>query len=343
MRIDQYAVNLQGSSTQKSFHAVKEDLKVWLTEPTVPQAPAEPLKEPVQSLPLKNVEEADESDLFELSDKDKLKIKMIEDFIQLLTGKKFKFKIPNLNKSPNGTPNYHTYNQKGQGVPQSAPAPSFGLIYNREEQKVITSTVDFSASGIVKTQDGREIAFQSTFHVDQTLIDSSQFQLRMGAALQDPLVINFEGSVPEFGNTTFEFDLLSDGNAHQIKAFSSDTAYLAIDQNNNGKIDDGSELFGPKTNNGFAELSAYDDDQNGWIDENDAVFNNLKLWFKGDDGMDTLVGIANRDVGAIYLGHVATGLDLYSSTNQAGRLRDSGLVVTETGRTHTIQEIDLVL
>lgn len=42
---------------------------------------------------------------------------------------------------------------------------------------------------------------------------------------------------------------------------------LSLDQNGNGEIDNGTELFGTKSGDGFADLARYDLDYNGWIDE----------------------------------------------------------------------------
>lgn len=48
----------------------------------------------------------------------------------------------------------------------------------------------------------------------------------------------------------------------------------------NGKIDDGSELFGARTGNGFNELAKYDSDNNHFIDAGDPVFSNLAFYQK---------------------------------------------------------------
>jgi len=93
---------------------------------------------------------------------------------------------------------------------------------------------------------------------------------------------------------------------------------------------------------GFAELSAYDQDGNQWLDENDAIYQSLRIWSKDAEGRDQLVALGERGVGAIYLGHVTTPFSLRDSENQLlGQVRDSGVFLGENGGAGTIQQVDL--
>ncbi len=107
--------------------------------------------------------------------------------------------------------------------------------------------------------------------------------------LCDPIVLNLDTDATTLSDQTFLFDLDADGTEDRIAALGPGSGFLALDQNGNGRLDDGNELFGTKSGNGFADLAAYDEDGNGWIDENDAVFDLLKVWYRDSSGKDVLV------------------------------------------------------
>lgn len=118
------------------------------------------------------------------------------------------------------------------------------------------------------------------------------------------------------------------------------TYFLALDRDGSGTIDSGSELFGPATGNGFAELKSLDTDGNGWIDEGDAAYASLKLWSGADGGLKTLDGAG---VGALYVGKsAATQFDLRSGANETlGQVVSSSLYLGENGKPGAMQQVNL--
>ncbi|MDE6626614.1 MAG: hypothetical protein K2K56_09625 [Lachnospiraceae bacterium] len=203
----------------------------------------------------------------------------------------------------------------------------------------------FSATGIARTADGREIEFGIDLQMSRgfagTMFSSKDEQI----VLTDPLVINLGSNTASVSDQKFFFDLDADGKKEEISSLGSGSGFLAYDKNGDGVINDGSELFGTKSGDGFADLAKYDEDGNGWIDENDSIFSRLKVWVKNEDGTDRLLDLKEADVGAIYLGSADTQFHLNdAATNQTNAvIRKTGVFLKESGGAGTVQHVDLAV
>lgn len=219
----------------------------------------------------------------------------------------------------------------------------WGLNYQYEEIHQESETTQFTAQGIVHTADGKEIALTLELNMARSYASHTSLSVRAGDALKDPLVINFTGNAAQLSQTTFKFDLDADGKADDMRFVSSGSGLLAMDRNGDGKINDGSELFGAKSGNGFADLAQYDDDGNGWIDEKDTAFQTLRVWTRDDAGNNHLLGLLQAGVGALYLGKADTPFAVKDSHNVLqGQIRATGLYLRESGAAGTLQQLDLV-
>lgn len=206
-----------------------------------------------------------------------------------------------------------------------------------------TESTSFSTKGIVKTADGREISINMDISMSRSFTEYFEEELQiMQVNTCDPLVLNFDGDVAELTDQKFFFDIDGDGEEDEVSMLGSGSGYLALDKNGDGAINDGKELFGPQSGNGFGDLAAYDEDGNGWIDENDAVWSKLKIWCKNADGTDSLYTLSEKGVGAICLQNAETDFALNNAQNQTnGYIRSTGLFLYENGNAGTVQHLDV--
>ena len=205
--------------------------------------------------------------------------------------------------------------------------------------------VSFGTTGTVKTEDGRTIPFQLSLSLSRSFQEyTSLTSEKLGSVIRmcDPLVINLNIPSACISDQSFLFDIDCDGREETLSAPGEGSMFLVLDKNGDGIINDGSELFGTASGDGFADLAAYDADKNGWIDENDPIFESLKVWGRDSDGTEHLIPLKKADVGAIFLGSAYTGFDLKDSENNTGaRIQKTSIFLHEsTGEAGTVQHVD---
>ena len=129
----------------------------------------------------------------------------------------------------------------------------------------------------------------------------------------DPLVIDLNNDGIKGTNLDYKinFDLDNNGFKEATSWIDNNDAFIAIDKNNNGTIDNGSELFGnksisnnayaytnPNAKNGFESLKELDSNNDGIINEKDKEFTNLLLWQdKNSNGIsetDELIKLSDK-------------------------------------------------
>lgn len=206
-----------------------------------------------------------------------------------------------------------------------------------------TESTDFSTEGRVVTADGREINFNLNLSMSRSFTSYMETKEIQTHQFVDPLVINLDEDVAEVEDINILFDIDSDGEKESLSLLSSSSGYLSLDLNEDGIINDGSELFGTSSGDGFEDLSKYDSDGNGWIDEADEIFNKLKICVFDKDGNQTLYSLKDKNVGAISLKSADTEFSLNNlETNKVNaRIRKTGIFLYETGEVGTMQHLDL--
>jgi hypothetical protein len=351
MKIASTDIQLASQHTAITRDTVRESLRMWVAPPPEAGRPGSgnrlPESAPTVSISAEARSALETAPTTEI-DPDKaleldLRYLLIKRMVEQITGHEIKhLRASDLQAAPPA--------DLPDPVTAAAPAPArqpagFGIEYDRHESHYEAEQTLFAAQGVVKTADGREIRFQLELAMSREYHREETISVRAGdAVVKDPLVINFGGQAAQLGGTRFSFDLDADGMQDTIAFVGSGSGFLVLDRNRDGIVNDGSELFGPRTGNGFQELARYDVDGNHWIDESDPVFSELHIWTRDAERQDRLTPLAEMSIGAIGLAQTATPFSLKTNENELlGQVRSSGVYLNENGTAGSVQQIDLVV
>jgi len=159
----------------------------------------------------------------------------------------------------------------------------------------------------------------------------------------DPLVLDLDGDGVELsprGSISPYYDIDADGFAENTGWVRPDDGFLVRDNNNNGKIDNVSEMFGNATTTGFAALKTLDSNNDNKISSLDTNFGVLKIWRDLNGNGVTEAGelqtLTQAGIASINLTSTAT------NQNIAGNIVAATSSFTRTnGTTSTIADVNL--
>ncbi len=273
----------------------------------------------------------------EEKDQTDVKLRLLEAMVFALTGKRIRLRAvdKDLFRQEEGERSAQPF--------QGQAALNWGLEYDSFHSYEENEQLRYEASGSVKTEDGRTINFRLELNLSRSYYEQSGVSIRMGSRPIDPLVIAYDAAGPTLSGQKVAFDLDADGKTEQISFATAGSGFLALDKNGDGVINNGSELFGPQSGNGFQDLRAYDLDNNGWIDENDPMFGKLSILTMGENGNTALFSLGQAGVGAIYLQETETEYSLANGQEADGVMRASSVFLRENGTAGTIHHIDLTI
>jgi len=247
----------------------------------------------------------------------KINFMLIQEFLQLL--------------QPDSTKKHLDVDMRGKLKSLKGIEPKVATLQTHDIQNL-----DVSMQGFIKTKN-KKIAININVTMSQEIYQSKNVEI---PSFADPLVINLDADMPQLSSNTFNFDIDNDGTSDQISKLKNGNGFLALDRNYNGAIDAGNELFGSQNGNGFEELSLFDSDKNFWIDENDSIFDKLRVWVNNDE-KNELLALGEVGIGAIYLGNIDTGFEYKDEKSDLGKLKSSGLFLRENGEAGIISQLDL--
>lgn len=277
---------------------------------------------------------------YEPTEKDKLKIQLIEKFIEALTGKKFKINISEIKLDDS----HDAVEQQNQAA-HTPSGEGWGIEFDYSEKYFEQEVLSFKTEGKILTADRQELSFSLELNMSRSYLEENSLSIRAGdAQKKDPLVVNYNGLSAELTNTRFNFDLDADETMENIYFARPGSGFLAIDLNSDGIINNGGELFGTASGNGFKDLAKYDQDENKWIDENDSVYNKLRLWSRDDSGNESLVTLEQQGIGAIYLGQQSSQFSLKNSQNELlAEISSTGVFLRNDKTMGTVQQVNLTI
>ena len=351
MKIVSSGMQMASSHASVQHHEVQESLRMWAGDrrpegrsngrSAIPAAPTVNISEAGRAAQgsevAANGDAADET----VSDP---RLTLLRLLFRYLTGKDIEV-VDARDLEPTRPPPEVPQAPNAAGAADVRPSVGWGVEYDRHESYSEAEVTQVAASGTVQTADGREIRFTLQLSMARSYHEESDLRLRLGDAARpqkDPLVINFGGSAAQLLDQRFSFDLDADGTAENINRLAAGSGFLVFDRNGDGRANDGSELFGVKSGDGFTELAQLDGDANGWIDENDAAWSSLRVWTPTAEGAGSLRSLQEANVGAIALARVASPFALKDAANDTlGDIRSTGLYLQENGTAGTVQQVDL--
>lgn len=354
MKIQQAAVNLSSQHHLQEEHIREESLRLWIGD----QRPVFEGEEQPETAEIKRsvMVELSEQAMTQSKEQQSIetepihgpeiakdpKLRSMQLVLEGLTGKKIKISQFSTHET---APAPQALDGSGKDQEATPARQGWGMEYDYFESHHEQETMRFNASGLIRTADDQEINFQLDLTMSREFSKSTNIQIRAGdAQLVDPLVINFDGKAIELSEMKFAFDLDTNGRKEEMPFVGPGQGFLFLDRNNDGVANNGLELFGPTSGNGFNELRELDSDANGWLDENDPLFEKLKVWMKDAGDNDYFLSLQEKNVGAILLDTTATPFAMKDDKNSlAGQLRESSIFIKENGTVGAIHEIDLAV
>lgn len=250
------------------------------------------------------------------------------------------YKGPDPNEAQGGG-----YVPSEEGSEQNAPQQRQLAVAMREYHHVTESeSSSVAIQGKLNLNDGRELNVDFSLDMSRTRKDEYWGEMVITGRQLDPLVVNLNGNAAQLTNQRQAFDLDGDGVEEQVAFATGDSAFLAIDKNGNGEIDDGNELFGPKSGSGFADLAQYDSNKDGLIDSLDDIWQELALVQRDEDGNESLLSLKDVGISAFVLERTRSPFSLFNDQGErTGVIRETGLYVKDNGSVDSLQHVDLMV
>jgi hypothetical protein len=337
MQIIQAHVALTASHVQRETVQRTEHVEAWIDAPARRPAVAIELSEPARQA-LEAAEVADGEDASLPNGDPNLAAAIL--LIEMFTGKRVRFLRPeDLERDPSMREDLARLDAARRAPEPGADREGWGLRIDVHEVRERLERSEFEAKARIATEDGRTIDIDLRQIQERLQRHEEHVSVRAGDALKDPIVVDLGLAGTTVAAEPKSVDLDGDGTGEALPHLGESSPFLVHDRDGDGVVDDGSELFGPTTGDGYAELRALDDDGNQFLDAGDAAWDRLALWI-GDD----LVGLTDAGIGALYLGDVSAPFELLDAAgDRRAQQQAMSFWVGEDGSSGTTRRIDVAV
>ena len=163
-----------------------------------------------------------------------------------------------------------------------------------------------------------------------------------------PVILDLNGDGVQTLSITsgVRFDMFANGLATPTGWVSSGDGLLVMDRNQDGRINDGSELFGSATTlangrqalDGYAALRELDGNQDGVIDHDDVAFSELRVWVDSNSSGTTEEGELHT-LESLQITKIATQATVAISENHDNVVGLTSTYETADGNTHAAADV----
>ncbi len=175
----------------------------------------------------------------------------------------------------------------------------FGVDKNNAAMRMNSGQQAGTAQAFQMQRMGMQLEFSFSLSIEAEFSEEMVLQA-------DPLVFDLTGDGFNLTSHTdgAQFDLLGTGAPVRTAFVTGGDAFLAIELNGDGVVNNGKELFGDQNGaaNGFEELRKYDANGDGVINHHDSHFDQFVLWRDNGNGI-TEPGelLSLRDLGIVQI------------------------------------------
>jgi hypothetical protein len=163
-------------------------------------------------------------------------------------------------------------------------------------------------------------------------------------SMANAMVLNYARDSVEIRDKKYNYDFDQDGNKETLDNLKYGSVFLGLDSNKDGRVSDASELVGVKSGDAFKELAKYDDNNDGWINKDDAVWKDLRAFKKIDHASvgDVDFGLDMIGIKGISLNSTDSNKELKNSDGQnVGNVSQRAEMMMANGSIKSAESINI--